>query len=233
MAALLVVELGEVRRHRRLHAAHEETVGEPAARESLEGRQGVLPFRLQGESVAARHVAARAPGVVRADLEAGREDEAIHGVLLTRGDDGVRQDPFDAFSIGVDERHVGAFEGREVVVVEARALAELAVVGLEAFGGHGVLDVLVHPASDRLHLLEISKFHPGGDLFGRSTEVPTRRQPGEIPDDVGPAIVHEVDFLEAARDQGAEVFDPFLLPTRRQLLSPFRIGRPISAHVDR
>ena len=58
-------------------------------------------------------------------------------------DDAVRGQLLHAFAVGVDERDVVAVERLEVLVVEARPLAELAIPGLERLGGRHVAHDLV------------------------------------------------------------------------------------------
>ncbi len=85
--------------------------------------------------------------------------------------------------------------------MEARTLAELAVVRLERLGGLLVSDELVDSRADLLHLLEVGHLHRlrerlGGHLAGR-TPLDHEKQ---LPDDVGPAVVHEVFRGEATPD---------------------------------
>ena len=88
-------------------------------------------------------LAARTPGERGAHLEPGREDQAVDFVLDAVRHDAVLGEALDPLAVGVDERDVRPVVGVEVLVVEARALAELPVVRLERFGGAGVFDELL------------------------------------------------------------------------------------------
>ena len=56
---------------------------------SVQGGKATAPFLRERESVSAVHFEARASGVFRADLETGREDEAVDRVLAARNDRAV------------------------------------------------------------------------------------------------------------------------------------------------
>ncbi len=118
--------------------------------------------------------------------------------------------------------------------MEARALAELPVVRLQRLGGLRIFDELVDAGADLLHLLEVRELHRrrealGGHLAARAL----LQQDQQLPDDVGPAVHHEVLGLEAAGDQRVEVVHAALLPAGLEARRPLRIGRTVRAHVDR
>ena len=73
--------------------------------------------------------------------EAGGHDDAVHLQLLAVDDHTLRCNALDALAAGIHQRDALAVEGVQVVVVEARPLAELLVVGLE---GLGRLRILQH-----------------------------------------------------------------------------------------
>ena len=66
-------------------------------------------------------------------LEAGGVDETVELVILSVADESPWGHPFDA-GRAIDEGHVGQVEGRQVFVVEAGPLAEVAVIGLQDLG---------------------------------------------------------------------------------------------------
>src|ERR1700685_1969034 len=72
-------------------------------------------------------------------LEAGGIDKDIEFVLFAFENRTLFVDLRDALAMGVDEVDVGAVEGRQVVVMEARALAHEHVPWLERFGRSLVL----------------------------------------------------------------------------------------------
>ena len=197
----------------------------------MQRRDAVRPLARQREAVAAGEVVAGAAGVVGADLEAGGVDQAVDLVGLAVGDDGVFGDALDAAAFGIDQRHVRPVEGRQVVVVEAGALAELVVPGLERLGGPLVLDHRVNAGADLLHLLEVGELNEVGRvLLARRRGGAMQQQ--DVADDLGPAVIDQVLVLEAAGDEDAEIVHPALLPAGGEGLHPVRIGRRVVAHVD-
>ena len=76
---------------------------------------------------------------------------------------------------------LGRLKASQVVVVEARALAELPVVGLECLGSRGVLHCGVHPSADLLHLLEVGHLGSVGisalrrEILGFPSLIPVTR----------------------------------------------------------
>ena len=112
-------------------------------------------------------VVAGPPRVVGPHFEAGGINQAVDLVLTFADDDAVARDGVDAAPVGVHQGDVGAVEGLEVLVVEAGPLAELPVPGLEGFGGRRILDDVVHPRPDLLHLLEVGQLHHGWPGPGR------------------------------------------------------------------
>ena len=110
-------------------------LGKPRGGQAVERRQPSAHLSVSVMPIAADEFVARAAGVVGADLEAGREDEAVELVFDAVGHHALLGDLLDALAIGIDQRHILPVEGRQVVVVEAGPFAELAVPGLECFGG--------------------------------------------------------------------------------------------------
>ena len=96
--------------------------------------------------------------------------------------------------------------------MEAGPLAELPVPGLEGVGGRRILDDVVHPGSDLLHLLEVGQLHDAGEVPAgpRRLVAHSVHQPGE---NVRPAVVDEIPLGEAAGGQQREVLHPFPLPS--------------------
>ena len=126
---------GKFARQRILRDAHVEAVREAVAVEAVQGLEPVGPVLGERLAAAAVDLEARAPGVGGADLEAGGEDDAVDLVLDAVEHQALLGDALDALAAGVDQRDVGPVEGRQIFVVEGRALAELAVPGLERLGG--------------------------------------------------------------------------------------------------
>ena len=157
--ALLVQHVRIVHREAGLLRPHDEAVREAAAVHAVQRRDAVRPLLGQAQPVAPVQLVAGAARVVRPDFEAGGVDQAVELVLHAVDDDALRRDPLDAFALRVDQRDVGPVERVEILVVEARALAELPVVGLERLGRLPVADDRVDAGADLLHLLEVRQLH--------------------------------------------------------------------------
>ncbi len=104
-----------------------------------------MPSAQSSESVTPSRptvVEAGAPRELGADLEARGVDQAVELVVLVADPHAGLVDPLDTLAVGVDEVGARVVERLEVLVVEARPLAELAVPGLERLGGGRVVDDL-------------------------------------------------------------------------------------------
>src|ERR1700735_1037683 len=106
----------------------------------------------------------------------------------------------DAAPHRVDQRDVRPVEGRQIVVIESRALAELAVPRLQRLRGALVLDELVDARADLIHLFEVGNFREASDLFHRYRRglVPSHEQAAKVADDVGPSVADQVDICGQA-----------------------------------
>ena len=149
MLGLLIDHVREVHGEATLGNAHHEAVGEAVDVHPVERRDAVAPFLDSVMPFRPTRFEACSARVVGPDLEARRVDETIQLVLLASDHGALLCHPLDTRALRIDERDVGAIEGLEVLVVEARPLAELAVVGLEGFRGRPVFDdgVLLAPGS--------------------------------------------------------------------------------------
>src|SRR3546814_16830886 len=103
----------------------DEQVGEAVNVGALLRAHAVGPVLRQLHAVAPGYVVARSAGVVGADLEPRRVDDAVELVLLAGYHDAPPGDPLHTLAVRVDEVRAGPVERLQVLVVEARALAEL------------------------------------------------------------------------------------------------------------
>ena len=140
-------------------------------------------------------------------------------------DDAGLGDPLDALTVaGVDQLDVRPVEGRQIVVVEGRPLAELAIPGLQRLGGGRIGDGFVDARADAVHLLKVGDFHEHRRLALREfgCAVGLLRRDAEVAEDVGPAVVDEVLFDRNADDHVVEVLAPLALPAGLQASWPIR-----------
>src|ERR1700759_1922244 len=155
---------------------------------------------------AAGHLEAGPPGVRGTDLEAGAVDDAVQLVLPAGRDHAGLGDPLDPLAVRVDQVGVRVVEGLQVLVVEARPLAQLAVPGLELARDGRIPHDGVGSGADLLHLLEVGLL-VGGE-HGRRVQVLPRKpgDPGaDPPGDVGPAVLYQVHVRVPAGLVGGEV----------------------------
>ena len=186
-----------------LGVAHQEAVREAVHVHAVQRAHAVGPPVGQAHAAAAEDLHAGAAAVVGADLEAGREDQAVELVLAAGDDDAARRDALDAAALGVDERDVVAVEGLEVLVVEAGALAELPVPGLQRRGRRRVLDVASMRARiDSIFSKSASSTARSMPSGVKSVDVAALHAEQQIRDDVGPAVADEVLGLRQCRRRG-------------------------------
>ena len=77
-------------------------------------------------------------------------------------------DPLDALAIGVDQPGARLVVRLQVLVVEARPLAQLPVPGLERLRGLRILDDRVDARTDLVHLLVIGVLVRGEHVLERA-----------------------------------------------------------------
>src|SRR5262249_35246964 len=135
----------------------------------------------------------------------------------------------------IHQREVRAVEGRQIIIVESRAFAELTILGLQRLGGPIVLDDPINARADLVYLLEIRQFREARRVFRRLSKFVMGWENWAGPktaNDVGPPIVNEVFLLVTTRDQHIEVVHPPSLPSESQSLHPFRVGWTVAALID-
>ena len=125
---------------------------------------------------------------------------------------------------GVDQRHVGAVEGRRGIRRGSRVACRT--------GGSRASAPRRSPGPSRPRpRARGSAPSSGSRPAPPSARAPSPRHAGllvlatsdeELADEVGPAVVDQVLFLEAARDQDVEIVHPLPLPAGRQATSPTR-----------
>ena len=113
----------------------------------------------------------------------------------------IRSTPLPLVSTSVT---FGRLKVSQVLVVEARPLAELAVPGLQRLGGGRVLDDRVDARADLLHLLKSASSISSAALFASSVAGSrlARRRRQQVADDVGPAVADQVLVLDGRRRRG-------------------------------
>ncbi|EHJ60873.1 hypothetical protein NSU_2033 [Novosphingobium pentaromativorans US6-1] len=184
---------------------------------------GAGPVFRHGLTVMAVDLEAEAAHVAGGDFETGRIDDAVDIVVLAIDDQPGFVDLVDAGALGIDQGDVVAIEGLEVFVVEARPLAHHVVPGLEPLGRLRICDKLVDAGTDLVHL-----FHVGQLLFFGGYRIGLR----DVPEDLGPAVLHHVAGDLLARDDLGEVLHAFRLPARLERLRPVGIGGLVAARAD-
>src|SRR5580704_11437108 len=162
-----------------------------------------------------------------AKFEAGSINDQIDWILRAAEYDPVAADPVDAPALGVDQRDVRTVESRQVVVAEARPLAETAVVGLERSGGLRVADLLVDPGPNPLQFREVHVGQLGHGALDRALG----HGLGDASPDRGPLVPDQVLVLAQSREDRIEVLHPVALPADRLAGEPVLVGRSIVTAV--
>src|SRR5580700_579789 len=162
-----------------------------------------------------------------AEFEAGSINDQIDWILRAVEYDPVAADPVDAPALCVDQRDVRTVESRQVVVAEARPLAEAAVVGLERGGGLRVTDLLVDPGPNPPQFREVHVDQPGHSALDRAFG----HGLGYAAPDRGPLVPDQVLVLAQSREDRIEVLHPVALPPGRLAGEPVLVGRSIVAAV--
>ena len=129
LAGLLVEHVCRVGCDASLGETQNEAIGEIVSGEAVVSAQSIGPLFAQAGAVFANQIIAGLAGVAGADLEAGGEDQAIHLVFHPLDYDAFFGDFVDALTLGIDQRYAGPIVGLQVFIVEAGALAELAIIG--------------------------------------------------------------------------------------------------------
>ena len=232
---LNIEQVGEVHGETRLGDAQDEAVREAIDGEAVQRANPVAPLLGQRQPVATDDFETGTPRVFRADLESGREDQAVDAVFGAVHHDAVGSDPLDALALGVDEGDVVAVERLEILVVEARSLAEVAVPRLERLGGGGVGHDRVDSGADLLHLGEVGQIHCAQTFFVRHSFDAVLPHHEELLDDARPRVVDQVLVGVAAGREQLEVLDAATLPAvvQRSVDHAGSVGRlPRTSTVD-
>ena len=125
-------------------------------------------------------------------------------------------------------------EGSEVVIVKGRALAELAIPGLERLRRLGLAHFFVHAGADFIHFLEVCNFAAELHLFHvqiAGVAPPVHEREANAPRYVGPAVGDEIDGEVLPRQHGGEVFPALPLPTGLKAAVPVGVRLAVAAQV--
>src|SRR5581483_7820169 len=218
--AHVVGDVGDV--VRALGELDDEGVGEAVDVGAMQGPHPAGPALAETDTASADRVYPGPGRELGADLEPSGPHDAVDLVLPAAGD------------------HAGFVERLQVLVVEAGALAQLPVPGLQRVSRRAVVDDGLDPGPDLLHLLEVGVFE--GVEQRVDAELATRGHALEQlglhpPGDVGPAVLDQIlvaGGAEPAHGVGGEVLQPPLLPARLgDGREPVGVRGFVATHVDR
>src|SRR5581483_5013510 len=236
--AHVVGDVGDV--VRALGELDDEGVGEAVDVGAMQGPHPAGPALAETDTASADRVDPGPGRELGADLEPSGPHDAVDLVLPAAGDPAAVGDPLDALAVGVDQGHARFVERLQVLVVEAGALAQLPVPGLQRVSRRAVVDDGLDPGPDLLHLLEVGVFE--GVEQRVDAELATRGHALEQlglhpPGDVGPAVLDQIlvaGGAEPAHGVGGEVLQPPLLPARLgDGREPVGVRGFVATHVDR
>ena len=166
------------------------------------------------DPVAPDQLESGATAVVGAHLEARREDEAVELVGHVVDDNARLGDAVHSAAAGVDQRDVVAVERLQILVVEAGALAEVAIPGLERRRGGAIGDDLIDSCPDLFHLGEIRELDVAGPLLGVHRPIRVMAHHGKLAGDARPGVGDQILLGLSAGREDLKVLDAFALPAR-------------------
>src|SRR5581483_1873334 len=213
MVALRLEHVGQIELEGGLVAAHDEQVGVAGGMDAEEGADAVLVLVVEVAASLADDLVVDAGFL---DLESGRVDQEIEFELPALEDGAFFIDFGDALAAGIDEVDVGAVEGGQVVIVEARPLAHQHVPWLERLGGGLVLDDFVDAPVNAHHRVYIGILLAADFLLARHRGITGLLLLGEL-------RLHRHLRLRAA----------LRLPSGLQAARPFRVSLPVVADINR
>lgn len=138
MFRLLVQHVRITRGKPRLGIVHNEAVGKAVDVHAVERPHTLRPGLCQLPAFTTNQLQISPARKVSAYLKTGSENKAVQFVLLFPDGNPRRRDTVHALAAGIDQGHIGAIEGLQVLVMKTGPLAELAIIGLQRlrrFGG--------------------------------------------------------------------------------------------------
>ena len=124
----------------------------------------VGPFIGNGEAVNAGNLITGAAGIIRPDFEAGGEDNAIDLIGHAIKHDGILRHALDTASVRINQLHIGAVKGGEIIIVKTRPLAEQTIIRFQRIGCVRVFHHIIHAVANTLHFMVIGNFHRLRDI---------------------------------------------------------------------
>ena len=218
--------------------AQKKTVRKVCGLHPVQGPRPVLPFFTQSVTVASDDVVASTPGVSGANLEASSKDDAVNFMFDTIGYHSIGSDAFNTCTLSIDQRHVGQVERWKVFVMKARSFAKLAVPGLQSLCRSGIFDHVIDTVSDGVHFLIVGHLHqmtllPARDPSPEFSSSQLGSSAGQVSEDIGPSVRHEVFILIPASDKGIEVVHSSVLPAALEGGRPLWVRFTIVSVVNR
>ena len=203
--------VGEVELKRRLIPAHDEHVRITLGVNAHQRAHTIAILVVQLNAIPANDL------VVNACLlhfKTRGVNQYIDLVLFAIKHRAIRGDLGDAFAMRIDEMHIGAVVGGQVLIVKTRPLAHEHVPGLQRICGRFVFDDFIDPRMNAHHVIDVAVF--------LTTDFFVSRHGGEFRF----LLRRELRF-------GQRTSAPRRLPTRFQFARPIRICGPIVTHIDR
>ena len=208
---------------------HDEHVGEAVRGHAVEAEDAVLPLLFHRDATASDD---RVPGPPGNGVSSASKPVAStmqstgYSSPLATTPCGVTCDP----SRAVDQRDLRVVERHEVLVVEARSLAAVAVEGLEHLRGGRVADERLDARPVLLHDVEVVGLDHRRDV--RRRHALGDRGVVQLCGVQGPAVTDEVLLDRTPDHHRAEVLHALPLPARLQLLAELRRRRAVAALAD-
>ena len=185
---------------------------------------------MQGDTVPTDDLVAD-PTVERREfrLEAGGVDDAVDVVVLSIDHQTPVGDLLDAGG-AVDQGDVVVVEGQQILVVETRAFAQVAVIRLENLGLGRIGHQLIDPAPVEIHDLVV-EYLAAAQVLGHGHVLAAW---GVLDGGVvmGPSVIDQIHVGGLTQHDGLEVVHPIALPTRSEGVGEVRVGGSVAPFAD-
>ena len=180
----------------------------------MEGLDTFGPLAGECEIVRSGGFVTRTTRVISSHFKTSCIYKAIKFVFNTVSHNALRCDSLNAKTTSINQRHVWSVEGWQVVVMEARTLAELAIPRLQRFRCCRIFHNFINTCAHLIHFFKVCIFNNGADLFKTCSETAFfARTQHEVANNFSPTVIYEIFSIKYSRREICKVFIAATLPT--------------------